>query len=149
MKKPNEPFWETKSLSEMTLAEWESLCDGCAKCCLQKLQDDDTEEVFYTDLACRYLDQQTCHCTEYQKRNTLVPNCVWLKPEDVENFHWLPKTCAYRRLYEGKGLAEWHPLISGTTETVHSEGISVRGKVISEACVKERDWQYHIIVMDT
>ena len=144
----DKPFWETKTLHEMTVQEWESLCDGCAKCCLQKLQDDDTEEVYYTDIVCRYMNSDSCQCTQYEKRQTLVPNCVWLKPEDVESFHWLPRTCAYRSVYEGRGLPEWHPLITGDASSVHIAGVSVKGKVVSELCVPERDWQYHIIVMD-
>ena len=138
-------FWEEKSLAEMPLDEWESLCDGCARCCLHKLEDEDTGEVFYTDVVCRYLEQSSCRCQEYQQRNTLVPNCVWLKPEDVEAFHWLPETCAYRRVAEGQPLAAWHPLISGRAESVLEAGIAVTHRCISETRVAEEDFEDRII----
>ena len=138
-------FWEEKSLAEMTRDEWESLCDGCARCCLHKLEDEDTGEVFYTDVVCRYLEQSSCRCQEYQQRNTLVPNCVWLKPEDVEAFHWLPETCAYRRVAEGRPLAAWHPLISGRAESVLETGIAVTHRCISETRVAEEDFEDRII----
>ena len=138
-------FWEEKSLAEMTLDEWESLCDGCARCCLHKLEDEDTGEVFYTDVVCRYLEQSSCRCQEYQQRNTLVPNCVWLKPEDVEAFHWLPDTCAYRLVAEGQPLAPWHPLISGSRSSVLDAGIAVTHRCISENRVAEEDFEDRII----
>jgi uncharacterized protein len=138
-------FWEEKSLAEMTLDEWESLCDGCARCCLHKLEDEDTGEVFYTDVVCRYLEQSSCRCQEYQQRNTLVPNCVWLKPEDVEAFHWLPDTCAYRLVAEGQPLAPWHPLISGSRSSVLEAGIAVTHRCISENRVAEEDFEDRII----
>ncbi|MEJ6671485.1 MAG: putative cysteine cluster protein YcgN (CxxCxxCC family) [Candidatus Azotimanducaceae bacterium] len=138
-------FWETKKLNEMDRAEWESLCDGCARCCLHKLEDEDTEEVFYTDVVCRYLDQDACRCTEYQDRNRLVPNCVWLTPDDVEAFHWLPTTCAYRLVAEGKPLNDWHPLISGRAESVQEAGIAVTGRCVSEEFVHEEELEDRII----
>ena len=138
-------FWETKKLTEMDRAEWESLCDGCARCCLHKLEDEDTEEVFYTDVVCRYLDQDACRCTEYQDRNRLVPNCVWLTPDDVEAFHWLPTTCAYRLVAEGKPLNDWHPLISGRAESVQEAGIAVTGRCVSEEFVHEEELEDRII----
>lgn len=137
-------FWETKALNEMTREEWESLCDGCAKCCLHKLEDEDTGDVYYTKVVCRYMDEQ-CRCTEYQRRNELVPNCVWLKPEDVEEFHWLPSTCAYRLVAENKPLPDWHPLISGNAQSVHRAGVSIKGRALSEEYVHPDGMEEHII----
>jgi len=145
LKVEKEPFWKRKALSEMSKLEWESLCDGCARCCLHKLEDEDTEEVFYTDVVCRYLDQDACRCTEYQDRNRLVPNCVWLTPDDVEAFHWLPTTCAYRLVAEGKPLNDWHPLISGRAESVQEAGIAVTGRCVSEEFVHEEELEDRII----
>jgi uncharacterized cysteine cluster protein YcgN (CxxCxxCC family) len=138
-------FWETKTLRQMSSEEWESLCDGCARCCLHKLEDEESEEVFYTDVACQYLEQDACRCTEYQDRNRLVPNCVWLTPDDVDTFHWLPTTCAYRLIAEGQALPSWHPLVSGRAESVHEAGISVAGRCVSEAFVHEEDFEDRII----
>ncbi len=139
------PFWQRKRLDEMTPAEWESLCDGCGKCCLAKLEDEDTGEVYYTELACRYMDQDTCQCTVYSERLQKVPACVVLTPESLGDYHWLPFTCAYRTLAEGRPLADWHPLRSGDPQTVHEAGVSVRHRVMSEADVAEQDWEEHII----
>lgn len=140
-----QPFWQRKTLQDMSKQEWESLCDGCARCCLQKLQDEETDEVFYTNIVCRYLDDQ-CRCTEYQNRNTLVPDCVWLKPEDVDQFHWLPSTCAYRLVAEGKPLPSWHPLVSGRSESVFEAGIAVTcHALVPDNKVPEQDWEEHII----
>ena len=139
-----EKFWQVKSLSEMNQQEWESLCDGCAKCCLHKLEDEDTGDVYYTKVVCRYMDED-CRCAEYQRRNELVPNCVWLRPEDVEDFHWLPSTCAYRLISEGKPLESWHPLISGSPDTVHSAGVSIKGRALSEEYVHPDGMEEHII----
>ncbi len=133
MKTPEkEPFWRRKKLQEMTLAEWESLCDGCAKCCLEKLEDVETGEISYTNVACRLLDLEVCRCTNYGERQRYVPDCVQLTPNNIENLHWMPSTCAYRLLSEGKDLPDWHPLVSCSTETVHEARVSVRGRVISE-----------------
>lgn len=139
------PFWKTKSLEQMSRREWESLCDGCALCCLQKLEDEDTGEVHYTNLVCRYLDQSVCRCGDYEHRSTLVPNCVWLTRENVYEYHWLPKTCAYRLIAEGKDLFDWHPLVSGTADSVHEAGISVRGKCVSEEFIHPDQWEDHLI----
>ncbi len=128
----------------MSRDEWESLCDGCAKCCLHKLEDEDTGEVYYTKVVCRYMDEQ-CRCTEYPRRNELVPNCVWLRPEDVEDFFWLPVTCAYRLVAEGKPLEHWHPLISGNADSVHKAGVSIKGRALNEEFVHPDGMEEHII----
>lgn len=140
-----QPFWETTPLAEMSRQQWESLCDGCALCCLQKLEDEDSGEVFYTDVHCRYMDTNDCSCTVYQKRQEYVPHCVWLTPQQAHEFHWLPETCAYRLVAEGKPLHDWHPLITGNAESVHAAGISLRGKGVADNLVKEEDWEDHII----
>jgi uncharacterized cysteine cluster protein YcgN (CxxCxxCC family) len=137
------PFWETTPLAEMTLEQWESLCDGCAKCCLLKLEDEDTGEIAYTDVACRQLDIGNCRCQNYERRAILVPDCVTMTPKIVPELNWMPKTCAYRRLSEGGTLAWWHPLVSGSADTVHEAGISARGRVISER--KAGDLEDHIV----
>jgi len=128
----DKPFWEEIPLSKMNKEQWESLCDGCAKCCLLKLEDEDTLEIAYTNVACRQLDLGTCRCRNYSDRARLVPDCVTMTPKLVPELSWMPKTCAYRRLSEGKKLAWWHPLVSGSPDTVHEAGISVRGRSISE-----------------
>ncbi|MCH7957893.1 MAG: YcgN family cysteine cluster protein [Proteobacteria bacterium] len=138
-----DPFWRRKTLAEMTRGEWESLCDGCAKCCLDKLQDDDTGEISYTEVACRLLDLGTCRCTDYANRKRFVPDCVVLTPRTVNRLTWLPSTCAYRLISEGKDLAWWHPLVSGDPETVHRAGVSVRGRAVPEALAG--DLEDHIV----
>lgn len=124
------PFWKRKTLAEMSSAEWESLCDGCAKCCLEKLQDRWTQQISYTDVACRLLDIGTCRCSRYAERRRIVRNCEQLTPDNVRRFAWLPSSCAYRLLAEGKELPWWHHLVSGDRELVHRVGGSVRSRAV-------------------
>ncbi|MEX1031954.1 MAG: YcgN family cysteine cluster protein [Cellvibrionaceae bacterium] len=137
-------FWQTKPLSEMNVVEWESLCDGCAKCCLQKLEDEDNGDLHYTRVACRHLDETNCRCSAYEQRRQ-VPHCVLLTAADVTEFGWLPSTCAYRLVAEGKPLPEWHHLISGSRETIHAAGRSVKGRVLSEEYVHPDGLEEHIV----
>ncbi|MGL5116144.1 MAG: YcgN family cysteine cluster protein [Beijerinckiaceae bacterium] len=123
------PFWETTTLDDMTPGEWESLCDGCGRCCLLKLEDEDTGELYHTDVACALFDAGNCRCSDYPNRSKRMPDCVTLTPADVRNLRWLPPTCAYRRINEGRGLAWWHPLVSGDPQTVEKAGVSVKGRV--------------------
>jgi uncharacterized protein len=139
-----EPFWKTKTLSEMTRPEWESLCDGCGRCCLNKLEDEDTGKFLYTRAACKLLDIGTCQCTDYKNRAKRVPDCVTLTPKNVPELGWLPESCAYRRLDEGKGLAWWHPLVSGDPETVRQAGISVENEAYTEEGITVEELVHHI-----
>ena len=123
------PFWRTKRLEEMSEAEWESLCDGCGRCCLVKLEEEETQNIYFTDVGCRLLDTGTCRCRDYRHRTERVDDCVRLTPQTIAEIRWLPPTCAYRLIGEGKNLYWWHPLLSGDPETVHHAGISVRGRV--------------------
>jgi len=132
-------------LARMTPGEWESLCDGCGRCCLNKLEDMDTRQVWHTNAACRLLDRHTCRCSDYAHRFREVPDCVRLTPDQVGTLGWLPWTCAYRRLAEARGLARWHPLVSGDPESVHRAGISVRGRAICETNVHDEQLEEHII----
>ena len=146
MTDPAEPFWKTKSLEQMTDSEWESLCDGCGRCCLSKLEDDDTGEIYFTHVGCRLLDGQGCRCRDYANRSAQVEDCVRLTPQNVREITWLPPTCGYKLVAAGKDLYWWHPLVSGDPETVHQAGVSVRGKVgASEVDVKDKDLEDHIV----
>lgn len=148
MTEPKKPFWERKSLEQMTMEEWELLCDGCGRCCLEKLIDEDTGKVFYTSVACRHLDTWTCKCVLYEERESVVPDCLVIKPEMIRTLDWLPAACAYRRIMEGRGLEWWHPLVSGDADTVHQAGVSIREKVISAAYVSEDDLDAYIIDLE-
>lgn len=139
------PFWETKSLGEMNIAEWESLCDGCGRCCLNKLEDWDTGEIHFTNIACTLFDDASCQCRDYDNRFATVPDCVKLEPKDIKTYKWLPPSCAYRLLHEGKPLFDWHPLISGDPNTVHASGASVRGRTISEDGLAPEDYEFHLV----
>jgi uncharacterized cysteine cluster protein YcgN (CxxCxxCC family) len=143
MKPP--PFWKTKALAEMTAREWESLCDGCGICCLEKLQDIDSGTVVLTAVACRYLDTDACRCRIYPERFKRNPNCISITADNVADLNWLPDTCAYRRLAEGKSLMGWHPLVSKDPESVHAYGISVRGRIISARYVHLKDLEAYRI----
>jgi uncharacterized cysteine cluster protein YcgN (CxxCxxCC family) len=138
------PFWRRKSLENLTRKEWESLCDGCAKCCLQKLEDEETRQIYFTNIVCDLLDLQSCRCTHYKERSTRVPNCVTLKPKDLADPYWLPPSCAYRLLAEGKDLPPWHPLRhDGDSRKMRLSGHSILGKVVPEA--EADDWEHHLI----
>ena len=132
-------------MHELTDEEWEALCDGCARCCLHKLEYEATGDIRYTCIVCRYLDEETCRCTRYDERTVLVPTCMRLQPTTLEKINFLPTTCAYRLILEGKDLPWWHPLVSGSSETVHEAGISVRGKVVQEDFVHPEGWEEMII----
>lgn len=138
-------FWKRKSLGEMTRAEWESLCDGCGLCCMHKVEDEDSGQLFYTNLACRLLDTTACRCSNYGNREREVADCLVLTPDKTETFEWLPASCAYRLLANGDDLPDWHPLLTGDPESVHEAGISVRGKVVSERDTSEWTvlWNVH------
>ncbi len=139
------PFWKRKTLQEMTREEWESLCDGCARCCLYKLEDEDTGEIYYTNVVCRLLDTHRCRCTAYEERSRLMPTCLVLTADLVKQLHWMPKTCAYRLLAEGKDLEWWHPLVSGSRATVHQAGISVRNRTLAEKDVDMENLEDYIV----
>ncbi len=140
------PFWKQKSLKEMTNPEWESLCDGCGRCCLNKLQEEGSDRTLYTDVGCKLLDGESCRCRDYDNRQAKVKDCVSLTPRNLSRIVWLPPTCAYRLLADGRDLYWWHPLVSGDPETVHQAGVSVRGKVgASEVDVPDEDLVDHIV----
>jgi len=142
----SEPFWKTKRLSQMTQVEWESLCDGCGRCCLNKLEDVDTGATYFTNVACRLFDTASCRCKDYANRKRQVSDCVQLSPRNVKRIVWLPPTCAYRLVAEGKDLAWWHPLVSGRPETVHEAGVSVRGReTVCETKLPEEEWEQRIV----
>jgi len=135
------PFWKTKTLRQMNEAEWESLCDGCGRCCLNKLEYEDTGDITFTNIACFMLDPETCRCADYPNRQDHVPECIRLTIEEVETLPWLPPTCGYRLVKEGRDLYWWHPLLSGDPDTVHAAGISVRGRTVNEKDIAFEDYE--------
>lgn len=137
------PFWQQKTLLQMTEKEWESLCDGCGQCCLNKLIDDDTDKLYFTNVACNQLDIQSCRCCHYENRHEYEPDCIKLTQQNLRQFEWLPETCAYRLLDENKVLPEWHPLLTGSHESMHQAGISVRNYAVHEIDVV--NWEDHIL----
>ena len=137
------PFWEVKSLTQLSPEEWEALCDGCGKCCLHKLEDEATGKIFHTEIACSLLDVGSCRCSNYSMRRKLVPDCEKLTADNISNIKWLPATCAYRLINEGKKLYWWHPLNSGDPETVHKAGISARGRALPEN--RDTNLENHIV----
>jgi len=141
----NQPFWKKKTLSEMTEEEWESLCDGCGKCCLVKLEDEDTGEIHNTRVACTLFDASLCQCQDYSQRFKKVDDCINLTPDNILQIPWLPETCGYLLVAKGEDLAWWHPLISGSSESVHGAGMSVQNQVLSEDDVKEEDLPHYIV----
>lgn len=140
------PFWKRKSMEEMTAAEWESLCDGCGRCCLNKLQEEGTDKTFFTDVACKLLDCTTARCKDYKNRQNKVKDCVRLTPKSVRKIVWLPPTCGYRLVADGRDLYWWHPLVSGDPDTVRSAGVSVAGRVhLTENDVPDDELEKHIV----
>ncbi len=144
----NVPFWRHKTLGEMSQAEWEALCDGCGRCCMLKLEDEDTGVIYLTRVACKLLAIGTCRCTDYARRHEKVPDCLRLTPAMVGELSWLPESCAYRLISEGKDLAWWHPLVSGDPQTVHEAGVSVRGWAMTETASRVEELHKYLIVED-
>lgn len=140
-------FWEHKSLDQLSDAQWESLCDGCGRCCLNKLEDEDTGEVHFTDIACKLLDTTSCRCKHYENRFKHVPDCLLVRPLDEKKLSWLPSSCAYVKIHRGEPLADWHPLISGDPDSVRQAGISVSGRCFDESTVPFDEWEHHLIVL--
>ena len=139
-------FWKHYDLTDLNKAEWEALCDGCGKCCLLKLEDEDTQEICYTNVACRLFDDTTCTCTNYALRRQLVAGCVVLTPENIErNAYWMPQTCAYRLKFQGQDLPDWHPLLAGTKKAMHDNGHSMLNRTLAEFDVDEDDLEDHVI----
>ena len=142
----DKPFWLTKSLGEMSEPEWESLCDGCGRCCMNKLEDEDTGEVVFTRVSCKMLDTATCRCSDYSNRFQHVPDCISVRPLDEQKLSWLPSSCAYRLLSEGKPLEKWHPLVSGRADSVFESGISMQHLCLNETSVPFDELIRHVIV---
>jgi uncharacterized cysteine cluster protein YcgN (CxxCxxCC family) len=146
------PYWLAKTLRQMTVAEWEGLCDGCGLCCLIRFEDEDTGEIIPTRVACKLFDSDACRCSDYANRRRSVPDCIKLTPDNIDDLEWMPRSCAYRRLHEGRDLPSWHPLVTGDAESVHAAGVSVRGQTISEAALANPedaiDFEDHDLLRD-
>jgi len=140
-----QPWWEEKTLSEMSRTEWEQICDHCAKCCLHKLEDEEDGTVYYTDVACSLLDAENCNCTDYENRRTRVPDCLQLTVGNIDQIQWMPPSCSYRVLKEGRSLASWHHLVTGDDNSIHQEGKSIKGRYIDESKVDEDDLEEHVV----
>lgn len=143
--KADMPYWRAKRLEQMNEREWEALCDGCGRCCLMKLEDEDTGRIYATDVGCRLLDGDTCRCRDYANRHKIVTDCVKISSDVVPDLSWLPPTCAYRLVDEGRDLYWWHPLVSGENDTIHSAGISVKGRIFEEDAVPVEELEDHIV----
>ncbi|PHS17522.1 MAG: hypothetical protein COA86_09525 [Kangiella sp.] len=141
-------FWETIPFDQLDQKQWESLCDGCGQCCAHKLQDDETEEVFLTNVVCQYLDHQTCHCSVYENRHQYVPDCIKITPENAKTLNWIPETCAYRLVANGKPLPEWHPLVVGDRASTKQANMTILNKVISEEDVEMDDLEDYLVEDD-
>jgi uncharacterized protein len=139
-------WWEEVPMQAMSASQWEALCDGCAKCCVIRLEDEDTGDIHATNIGCKLLDGHACCCTDYPGRQAKVPDCVQLTPQNVHELSWLPKTCGYRLIAEGRPLFDWHPLISGDPDSVHHAGMSVKGQTTPEDKIKIRNWARRIVV---
>jgi uncharacterized cysteine cluster protein YcgN (CxxCxxCC family) len=140
------PFWKTKPMSEMSSDEWESLCDGCGKCCCIRMEDEDTAAIYVTDVSCKLFDRDTCRCGDYANRTVHVPDCVQLTPENAGALAWMPQTCAYRLIANGKDLFDWHHLVSGSRETIHEAGMSVQNATYNENDIPEEAHPHHIVI---
>ena len=143
---PSEPYWKTKNMAEFSRQEWENLCDGCGKCCCIRLEDEETQAIYITDVACKLFDSGACQCSDYPNRSKNVPDCVTLTPNNVDQLHWMPETCAYKLVANGKELPDYHHLVSGSRETIHEVGMSVQNAVQSETDIDDEDIPSHIVI---
>ena len=140
------PFWRVKKMKDMNKQEWESLCDNCGKCCCIRLEDEETGDIYITDVACKLFDAETCKCTSYASRSEKVSDCVKLTKDNIDKLQWMPRTCAYRLISEGKELPYYHHLVSGSSSTIHDEGMSVKNEVVSETIVSEDEQIKRIVI---
>jgi uncharacterized cysteine cluster protein YcgN (CxxCxxCC family) len=144
----SEKFWETIPFEQLNSKQWEAICDGCAQCCAHKLQDEETDEIFYTNIVCQYLDTKKCQCSVYDDRHTYVPDCIKITPENANKLTWIPDTCGYKLLAKGEPLPEWHPLMTGDINSTEKANMSIRNKVISEADIEMDDLEDYLVEDD-